>query len=413
MADQEQQKHERGRSPIIKGFLPGLAERGKIKIGVKGEWIQSGNNKRFQPPQKLDHFRLTTLERDANNNFIEDTALTNLLMVQGEKLTRIPVILLFDDIALNFQCRYSCFVGTSAWCSGDGEYAHRRVDKNTKELKEVTCPCERINFDYEGTPKCKVNGKLSVIIDGAAIVGGVWVFRTTSFNSVQSIYSSLVLIKRITGGPLAGIPMDMVLSPKTAITPDGKTTKIYMVSLEYRGTPQQLRGEGLKLLQGDVEHRKRLELMEANIAKIVMAEFDADDNREFVEEFAPEEAERAGAPEETGSQAGSQTGKPLDTSKEVSQTQTQTQQTQTEQPPASRRGRKPAAPAEPPQTVPEPEPAGPENSTGPENEQESGSGDEWPSAGSGAGSGDNQVTEATAPEPNPGDDDDFDFFGKN
>ena len=50
-------------SLIIKGLAPGLTERGKIKIGEKGRMIQSQRGTQFQPPQKLDHFRITTLYR--------------------------------------------------------------------------------------------------------------------------------------------------------------------------------------------------------------------------------------------------------------------------------------------------------------------------------------------------------------
>ena len=288
---------ERGKSPLLKNFIPGLPERGKIKIGEKGAWKQSQQGKQFQAPQKLDHFRITTMERESEQqggNFCQDLAMHKKF---GERPTAIPVILMFDEISLNFQCRMTCYKGKTRWCSGDGEAAFRLKDMAKPEYTTVDCPCERSAFDYKGPEKCKTTGKLSVIIEGAEVVGGVWTFRTTSWNSVQSIYSSLILIKRITGGPLAGIPLTMTVTPKTATTPEGASTKVFIVSLEYRGTPQALRGEGLKVLSEGVEHRARLELMEHQIEEMIakdMALGGDEGDAEFTEEFYPEQAEAAG-----------------------------------------------------------------------------------------------------------------------
>ena len=46
----------------IKNLTPGLVERGKIKIGMKGAARQSRSGNTFQAPQKLDHFIVTATE---------------------------------------------------------------------------------------------------------------------------------------------------------------------------------------------------------------------------------------------------------------------------------------------------------------------------------------------------------------
>ena len=98
-----------GRRPnMIKGLVPSLPERGKIKIGIKGATIRSRRGVDFQPPQKLDHFVVTTLERGKDGNFLPDAALMERL---GDKPTEIPVRLLYDDPTLNFPTRLACFVG--------------------------------------------------------------------------------------------------------------------------------------------------------------------------------------------------------------------------------------------------------------------------------------------------------------
>ncbi len=91
-----------GRAMMIKGLSPALPERGKIKIGAKGSAIKSNKGNEFQPPQKLDHFLITTIERGQDGNFVKDAALHELF---GDKPTEIPVRLLYDNPALNFPTR--------------------------------------------------------------------------------------------------------------------------------------------------------------------------------------------------------------------------------------------------------------------------------------------------------------------
>lgn len=287
----------------IKNLMPGLVERGKIKIGNKGQVRRSSQGKEFQAPQKLDHFLVTTMVRGDDNNFLRDEAIHKQL---GDKPTTIPVRLLYDDIDLNFQTRYACYNGRTLWCSGDGEVA-RRVrpgsGQNGKPLEydQVSCTCERQSPTFQGKGKCKITGNLSVMIDGVGVVGGVWKFRTTSYNSVVGILSSLALIKRITGGPLAGIPLNMVLTPKAVSDPvTGAQQTVYVVSLEFRGTVDQLRAIGHDQLLSQHQHQLRIERIEEEARALLThnpTQYAApDDEGEDVEEFYPEEVEVDHAP---------------------------------------------------------------------------------------------------------------------
>lgn len=288
-------------NPIIRGLVPGLTEIGKIKIGIKGTWTVSGEGNKFQPPKKLDHFLVTTLERSGDGNYIRDAAIHKI--IGDEKPHSIPIVLMFDDIARNFQCRYSCYEGTVAACIGDGE-------KAIQGDKIVDCPCERAGRDYKGKHKCKFNGVLSVIIRGAERVGGCWKFRTTSRNTVQGIYSSLVLIQHITRGPIAGIPLNLILNPKAATSPDGKAQTVYVVGIEYPHAPEKLQEEGLKLLSATAQYGKRLELAAADAERIVSGVMPEEENAEFIEEFYPEEAEAAGSPSTTPEPDKKRSGRP-------------------------------------------------------------------------------------------------------
>ena len=284
-------------SPMIKGLAPGLTELGKIKIGMKGHMMKSRQGNEFQPPQKLDHFRITTLERDDTGNYIVDQAIHDMIAEEtgqaADHITRIPIMFLFDDINLNFQSRYVCFKGRTQFCTGDGEKANR-----TDVKEAVTCPCERSAFDYVGTEKCKMNGVLSCIIRGANSIGGAWKFRTTSVNSIQGVYSSLVLLSKTTGGMLAGIELDLVLVPKAATSPDGKAQTIYVVGVAFTGgSMRELRDASLKLIESDAHYRDQMRLLESNVKDVLTADIEEGEEDAYIEEFVPENVEGYVAPE--------------------------------------------------------------------------------------------------------------------
>lgn len=287
---------------MIKNLCPGLMEMGKIKIGNKGAVRKSATGSEWQAPQKLDHFLITTNERGKDNNLIVDETLHKLF---GDAPKSIPVRLIYDDISLNFATRYICYYGKTVFCSGDGEEAQRlQADKKTYATR--SCPCERQDPKFAGDVvdgkvkagqgKCKINGILSVIIDGAQSVGGVWKFRTTSYNSVVGILSSLALIQRITGGRLAGIPMNMTVSPKTVQDPiQGNQQTIYVVGLQYAGTMDTLRDTGYQIALTEAKHGISMQRIEED-ARLMLthtptAGLGDDLTDDVIAEFYPEEAE--------------------------------------------------------------------------------------------------------------------------
>ena len=273
---------------MIKNFVPSLMERGKIKIGEKGKTVTSSKGSEFQPPKKLDYFKITTMLRGADGNFVQDNHFHSLY---GNTPKSLPVVLLYDDLALNFQSRYSCFKGRQQWCTGDGESA-TRLDPSGKSSTSILCPCERINPGYQGPEKCKANGCLSVIIDGAETVGGVWKLRTTSYNSVVGILSSLTLIKATTGGQLAGIPLELTVAPKTVVSPsDNRVQTIYVVGLEYKGSFKALRQIGYNIAMDRQKHQIKMENIEIEAKKLLG--YDPDfmgDSDDVVDEFYSEQA---------------------------------------------------------------------------------------------------------------------------
>lgn len=293
----------------IKNLVPQLAERGKIKIGEKGEMTTSQGGRQFAQPKKLDHFVITTMQRDAAGRLMPDTALMERLkQEQGvQKLTEIPIRLLFDDNELNFQTRLACYKAVKVngkerlgcWCSGDNEKAMRL---NTQgKFEEIDCPCERQNPLYQGQDKCKSLGTLQCLIDGTSRVGGVWRFRTTGWNSINSIMASMDMIKTLTGGgqigpderpvgPLAGIPLRMMISPKSTIVPTtGQSVLVWVVHLEFDGLDDRLRELGLGIMRKRIDHRMQMFDLQTKANRLLVAPYEEpfELQRETAEEFFP------------------------------------------------------------------------------------------------------------------------------
>lgn len=274
---------------MIKNLVPRLAEVGKIKCGIKGRVIKSANKKEFMLPEKLDHFIVTTLERDAAGRLMNDVPLMNRLSQENEKLTELPIRLLYDDIDLNFPTRYALYSGNKCMCSGDGKDATWTVN-DKGETKAVECPCKRQDPAYQSKDKCKINGTLSCIIEGSEKLGGCYKFRTTSFNSVTNILSSLAFIKTLTGGRLAWIPLVLTLAPKSTTIPgSNQATTVYCASIEFRGEVRALQELGYEVAKNQIEHKINMANIEqdARQQRVEIHE-DAQEAQDIQEEFYPE-----------------------------------------------------------------------------------------------------------------------------
>ena len=172
---------------MIQNLKIKLLEIGKIKAGKLGQERRTKDGKStYRLPTKSDHFTITSTQRDETGNFAPDVELMKQIAeVVGEPwdhLVTLPVYLIFNTIEENIYTTYACYKGRTRICTGDGVIA---TDLTTGE--QVQCPCPRLDQDYKGPAKCKIYGRLSVVLANMNIVGGAWVYRTTSFNSVQDI----------------------------------------------------------------------------------------------------------------------------------------------------------------------------------------------------------------------------------
>lgn len=289
------------KSMLVKGLTPRLPERGKIKIGIKGQWIESKEGNSFQPPKKLDHFIITKTVRgeDKLANFVEDTALMTLL--KGEyadpdgKLRRIPIRLLFNDIGLNVQTRYAAYKGRKTLlCSGDGKSATKNDGKGG--FTEVECPCKHKDPVYQAEhpkeTKCKLTTRFQCEIVGCEEVGGVFIFRSTSYNIGVELPSSIAYIDTLTTGVLIGLDLTLVIGPRTT-----EKGIIHVVTVIYKGSRTDLKEAAIKLLESDTVYSKRHELVEIRARKMLVStnelqEYLGDNAEDITAEHYPEEAEK-------------------------------------------------------------------------------------------------------------------------
>lgn len=285
---------------MIKGITPRLAEIGKIKIGRKGREITTKSGKKMRIPEKSDQFIITTTEKDANGDFVANAQIMSELGSDiSNPLRELDIVLLFDDIDKNFITQYALYAGRVKRCSGDGEKAIRLIDPNKKEgtddmeqksapaeyvREEMVCPCEYLKLG-----KCKPTGVLICLLKMSQRIGGVYVFRTHSWNSIVNMLSSLRFIQQLTGGILAGLPLKMTIKPKTVQEKNtDQIHKIYMVNIEYAGTAVELKQEAIKIAQirssSQINLGKYLESAKAWLEAPETEEEQADVN----EEYSPE-----------------------------------------------------------------------------------------------------------------------------
>lgn len=215
---------------MIKNLPVRLAQVGKIKIGKKGEERQTRDKSgTYHVPEKVDYFLITTMLRDGPN-FQQDDVLMRKLDPKNAKPRQLKIVLPYDDINLNFFTEYGLYAGKKRLCYGDGENAIRiylNSDTKVEDHREnVKCPCQ-----YLKDGKCKPHGILSVILRENFKLGGVYQFRTTSYNSIMNILSGLTQIQQMTQGILAMIPLVMSIQPQTVTDKDNKIRTIFAVNI--------------------------------------------------------------------------------------------------------------------------------------------------------------------------------------
>ena len=300
---------------------------GWLKIGITTQGRRQDGSA-YSAPMKVDHFELTGVERDGRDNLVPDVDLIRQLMDafarNGQPMPtcggcerakslgfpeglprRIPVYFEHDDLEKVIPNELAIYKGRQRYCHGDGETAKRLlpVKGNPQHLEyQDFGPCGELCPDFSaGT--CKAMGTLLFSVPGAPRVGSVFAFRTTSWNSLNNIVSSLEDIREI-AGTIELVPLFLDMQQKTVVPrrgPNaGRPTKAWVVVPYFPGTRAQLLAATVKELEAVGAERGRLRLLTAEAAAMVTAEPDADTAAAIEAEFYAGDggsAEGAGAEE--------------------------------------------------------------------------------------------------------------------
>jgi len=276
---------------MIKGLNPRLAEIGKIKIGGKSpEKKKSKKGTEYQLPIKFNHFVVTTTEKGPDNNFLINQDIMKKLEKEPKEISiRLP----FDSIDMNFYTQYAYYQGNKCLCRGDGEKATRIINSD-KNPTPKHIPCNPEMCEFMKSEKCKVSGILSCFLACSMEIGGVYRFRTHSWNTVSNILASLEYFSEQTNGILQGLPLKLkIIKKATQDHGNVRTVTIVLDGIQFM--------EMRKLATSEYNDRMQLGI---NMKQIETRARDAgflddtDEPKDIQEEFYPiEEPEEIAKPE--------------------------------------------------------------------------------------------------------------------
>lgn len=199
----------------IKNFAYTIPTVGRITIGERVEH----NGQRL--PHKLNHFKITG-HHQRDGRFVEHPAHSVVAAQTGQdkdKVTWIPIKLMFDDPELSVRERYEAFSPDGRMlCAGDGETARRRQGA---EVEQVLC-AGADHCAYAKMARCKLMTRLNVQLNVPA--GGTYtadplstfILRSSGFNTARTIRAKLTSLAAILGGRLTGVPLELRLRQKSS-----------------------------------------------------------------------------------------------------------------------------------------------------------------------------------------------------
>ena len=227
-----------------------LQRIGNIKMGYKGEPKKNrAGTGTYRLPKKLDHFIVTTMERDPDtDDWLPDKDLMEIL---GEEPKSIPVMVPFHEIMDIIPHEFAWWKSSRRMCHGNGLIG-LRYDEKTNTEKQMQCRCDKWTGEGGAERVCKKNGIMNVIITAAGRIGGVYQLRTTSGTTISNIKASINLIKSFSGGPVAGIPLMLTIQEQWAypiIKGVKQKVKIFVAGLEFRADMKSSIPPGEQLLK--------------------------------------------------------------------------------------------------------------------------------------------------------------------
>lgn len=260
-------------------LAPRLPIIGVIKIGRLKPKVTSSKGNEFQPPQKLDHFFIGKTLRGDDNNYVRDDAI-------HAKLPEKPMAL---DVRLPFDLRSEILHAEMTHYQGRTTKTHQCDGVTcTDPQKGTERPCDR--RAGRDCP-CKPYARLTLMLEASPTFGGLYVYRTRSWEAVSSLQTFLGQMEKAFGS-LRGLPCRLELQESEVRYKDGTEIKVgtaYRVALVLRASFEETR----QLL---VEHHRENRIARHEILRLAagtMDELDEIDEREatlIASEFPDDDA---------------------------------------------------------------------------------------------------------------------------
>ncbi|MYM92729.1 recombination directionality factor [Duganella vulcania] len=129
-----------------------------------------------------------------------------------QKLREIPVRLLYDDPVLSMDANYTAFDRNGRpICVGDG-VNYTRATGCTKENGHCPGP---MYCKFAAENRCQPLGRLQVQVDGQADELGVFLQRTSGWNTIRTLLARIHSLHALTSGQIAGIPLSLKIAAKS------------------------------------------------------------------------------------------------------------------------------------------------------------------------------------------------------
>lgn len=195
-----------------------LPRIGHIRLGDK-KIAQSGK----EYPVDLDHFRVPP----------------EVAAVYGDQPREIfPVYIPTENREQFFPQSLQWYKGSKLHCKGDGQTA-TRINEATGGLIQIPCdeipkcPCE--HYVGNGGKDCRIRASLMIMLPKVSM-GGCYQITTGSENVIINMNSSIDYLQNYLIGRIAFVPLVLKRVQTKLQTPDGKATTKWLMTLEYRGT---------------------------------------------------------------------------------------------------------------------------------------------------------------------------------
>lgn len=252
-------------------------EIGKIKIGTRGaKKSTSGGNSMFLP-QKLDHFLVTTMEREGKDGpFKRDE---HVHAIVGDEPRELYGHLMYETVEENLHTEMCVYAGRRRQWTCDGEERTLRDGKEEPCQREANPPC-----------KCKPYARLHLQLEAQPQMAGYYVFRSHGWASTNNLQTALEEIYR-EFGTLYRAPVRLFMQKTEDVYMDGsneRTGSSWKVGLTLRLSPVEAREYLASQARMAIQTRDMLRL-ESGAVIGDLHDYDREHEIEIADEFHPPE----------------------------------------------------------------------------------------------------------------------------